>query len=345
MVFLTLSNINILITCIAGWLAQKAPIVREKQILFYYLARFTAFIIVGIFIIISGRELFYRVKRTKKFIVYEVLTGIISLITIPTYLIYVYEVLRKSDEKMDQILFSACVILVFVLICYSIYFIFKELLGKQEQVEYEHNENLLRVATSGLEQRIEAVDEYIEKLRVVNHDRRHFNIMLLELLNQGEIEKAKDLLEKESNRSLRPIYKWCENPTVNVAIGHYLSMAKEKGISLFSKIDIPREIKYDTIGFSMMLGNLIENAIQACEMIENGDKVIWIKVIYQGQFIIELENTFEKEVEFDQFGYPVAKRSGHGFGTRSVESFVKENQGEIVYSIKSKRFSVRIILP
>ena len=189
------------------------------------------------------------------------------------------------------------------------------------------------------------MDEYAKKLRVINHDRRHFNAILLEMLNQGEIEEAKKMLETETYRVPRPIHKWCENETVNVAIGHYLSVAEEKGISLISKIDIPKEIEYDSIGLSMMLGNLIENAIQACQQIENGEKVIIIKVLHQGQFIIELENSCIKRVELDKNGFPTTKKMNHGYGTKSVVAFVQENHGEILYSVKENRFSVRIILP
>ena len=251
----------------------------------------------------------------------------------------------KVLKPLKGFLYGVCSTIGYVLFCYFLYFILKEYFVKLEVSEHDNNVNVLRMATLGLEQRIEVMDEYAKKLRVINHDRRHFNAILLEMLNQGEIEDAKKMLETETYRVPRPICKWCENETVNVAIGHYLSIAEEKGISLISKIDIPKEIEYDSIGLTMMLGNLIENAIQACQQIEKGEKIIVIKVLHQGQFIIELENSCVKKVELDKNGFPTTKKMNHGYGTKSVVAFVKENQGEIVYSVKENRFSVRIILP
>ena len=334
-------SISVLSACIAGAITESA----SERTIVYGLVRLVLFGVWGIAILIWGRELYEAVCQS----VYRRPLGIINLVLsiflIPTYVYLLCAVLIKNNSSSERLLLTAFLISVFILICYLLYFILKESVVKQEKNEHDHNENLLRMATAGLEKRIEVVEEYVEKLRVVNHDRRHFNAMLLELLNQGEVDRARELLEQEAYRVPKPICKWCENETVNVAIGHYLSMAQEKGISLISRIEIPKDFEYDTIGFSMMLGNLIENAIQACQQIESGEKIIWIKVLYQGQFLIEIENTFEKDVELDKEGYPVAKRRGHGFGTRSVDAFIKENQGEILYSIKDKRFSVRIILP
>ena len=317
----------------------------ESRELLYSIIRITMFVIIGVVIKVTGRDLFDKVSGSKAVKVFENIVIALSVIFIPGYCIFLFTILEQNKETALNLIFSIFMIIGLILISYILYFAIRETLIRQEQDEHEHNENLLRIATGGLVQKIEAIDEYVEKIRVVNHDRRHFNAMLLELLNQGDVEKAKELLIEENSHSSKNMIKWCENSTVNVAIGHYLDMAQEKGISLISHIDIPKEIEYDVIGFSMMLGNLIENAIQACEQIENGEKVIWIKVMYQGQFIIEIENSFEKEVEFDGNGFPVAKRSGHGFGTKSVVAFVQENKGEISYSVKERRFSVRIILP
>lgn len=343
--YFVLTDINIFITGLVSKIVEKMSIEKGNGLTVYCSFRIIAFLVAAVIVLSCDKKLPEKLHTKKHSKSLSVIFSIVTVFFIQVYFLDLYQVLKKSNEEMPKILFSTCAVLVFVIICFFFYFIMKESMGKQDQMEYEHNENLLRVATNGLEQRIKAVEVYVEKLRVINHDRRHFNAMLLELLNQGEVEKAKELLKKESSRTTQLSYRWCDNPTVNAAIGHYLSIAQEKGISLVCKIDVPKDIEYDTIGFSMMLGNLIENAIQACEQKKTGEKVIWIKVMYQGQFLIELENTIEKEVEFDNRGFPLSKRSGHGFGTKSVEAFVKENNGEIVYSAKNKRFTVRIILP
>ena len=345
LVYLALINICIVTTVIALGVSNVITSnVREQEIAFGMI-RLAFFAVWLIAIVIYGRDVFERICQWKNSRMFAIVKIVLSCFIIPAYLNYVYNKLEVNQNNLKGFLYGACSTTAFVLFCYFLYFILKEYFVKLEVAEHDNNVNVLRMATLGLEQRIEVMDEYAKKLRVINHDRRHFNAILLEMLNQGEIEEAKKMLETETYRVPRPIRKWCENETVNVAIGHYLSVAEEKGISLISKIDIPKEIEYDSIGLSMMLGNLIENAIQACQQIENGEKIIVIKVLHQGQFIIELENSCVKKVELDKNGFPTTKKMNHGYGTKSVVAFVKENQGEIVYSVKENRFSVRIILP
>lgn len=345
MTYLVLANITILSTASARMIATAITDGLREHDIAYCLIRTAIFAIWGIIIVLWGRDAFEGITRWKYQKWLAVAETIISCFTIPMHIRRAYKGVSLELENLSGFIFVTCIMIGFVIMCYFLYFILKEYFVKREMVEHDNNEGVLRMATLGLEQRIEMMDEYAKKLRVMNHDRRHFNAVLLEMLNQGEVEEAKKLLEKETYRVPKPIRKWCENETVNVAIGHYLSMAEEKGISLISRIDIPKEIEYDTIGLSMMLGNLIENAIHACQQIDHEEKVIVIKVIHQGQFIIEIENSCVKKVELDKNGYPTTKKMNHGYGTKSVVAFVKENNGEILYSTKENRFSVRIILP
>lgn len=345
LVYLALINICIVTTVIALVVSNVITSNAREQEVAFGMIRLAFFSVWLITIVIYGRDVFERICQWKSCRIFAIAKIVLSCFIIPLYLNYVYNQLEVNQNNLKGFLYGVCSTIGYVLFCYFLYFILKEYFVKLEVSEHDNNVNVLRMATLGLEQRIEVMDEYAKKLRVINHDRRHFNAILLEMLNQGEIEDAKKMLETETYRVPRPIRKWCENETVNVAIGHYLSIAEEKGISLISKIDIPKEIEYDSIGLSMMLGNLIENAIQACQQIEKGEKIIVIKVLHQGQFIIELENSCVKKVELDKNGFPTTKKMNHGYGTKSVVAFVKENQGEIVYSVKENRFSVRIILP
>lgn len=61
---------------------------------------------------------------------------------------------------------------------------------------------------------------------LMRHDRRHFEALLYQLLEDGRTEEAKKYLAERLSMEPKGIQKYCENTTVNAAISHYISWAK-----------------------------------------------------------------------------------------------------------------------
>lgn len=95
---------------------------------------------------------------------------------------------------------------------------------------------------------------------------------------------------------------------------------------------------------AIALSNLIENAINACGKVPEGERFIDINAKYKEQLLLEVVNSCEKKVELDEDGLPYTTAAGHGIGTRSVLAFVKETDSEIRYIAEDKVFKVRMII-
>ena len=199
LVYLALINISIVTTVVAFGVSNVITSNVREQTIAFGMIRLALFAVWLIAIWVYGRDVFERMCHWKNCRTYAIIKIVLSCFIIPPYLNYVYSKLEINHNNLKGFLYGVCSTIAYVLFCYFLYFVLKEYFVKLEVAEHDNNVNVLRMATLGLEQRIEVMDEYAKKLRVINHDRRHFNAILLEMLNQGEIEEAK---KNVGNRNL-----------------------------------------------------------------------------------------------------------------------------------------------
>lgn len=216
---------------------------------------------------------------------------------------------------------------------------------KEENQKMQAEREYLQLAASNMSRRLELMEEVSAQNSRAAHDRRHFNNVLLELLEEGKAQEAVALLERQN----QVVPKWgkvyCENPTVNAAVCHYAGLAGHAGIPADITLDIPRDVNVDALELSMVLSNLMENAIQACEKLpENRSPYLRLTCRIVGRLLLELENPCKESTVLDEDGYPFAREEGHGIGSKSVIAFAKKYDGELLYKVENGFFRVRLLV-
>lgn len=193
-------------------------------------------------------------------------------------------------------------------------------------------------------QRLALMDESVQHLSVVQHDQRHFNRTLSELLRAGKSAQALALLERQTESLPQKPQLYCENVSVNAAVSYYAQLARQKDIRCDIRLNIPETLSVDVLSLAMAVSNLMENAIRAVSLLPEERRELRFTAVYTGQLILELANPYAGEVMPDESGYPAAKEAGHGWGTQSVAAFVKRCGGELDYQISDGVFRVRLML-
>ena len=234
---------------------------------------------------------------------------------------------------------------IYVSIIHSLTTITKQYALREENQKILADRVYLQLAADNMAHRLELMEEVSALNNRAAHDRRHFNNLLLGLLEQGHTHEATSLLQSQ-NRVVPKIDRiYCENTTVNAAVSHYASIAEHIGIYLEIELDIPNELDVDSLEFSMVVSNLIENAIQACERLEEGLKT-YIRFTCRsvGRLLMEMENTCTKDTILDEDGFPFANDDSHGIGSKSVIAFAKKYDGELIYKVENGVFQVRLLV-
>lgn len=214
----------------------------------------------------------------------------------------------------------------------------------KEKMKLEADTDIMEIASKSMREKLLAMEQIVQNDRVLRHDRRHFEAMIYELLQEGKVEEAKKCLVQRLALEPKTIPKYCDNPTVNAAIGHYIELGKEKGIRFDLSINIPVKLRVDEMELSIALSNLLENAIHACEGLAPGDKYIKFTAKYKQQLLIEIENPCDEALRLDENGLPFTIEHGHGIGTRSVQAFANKTESTISYLVWNGSFKVRMIV-
>ena len=214
----------------------------------------------------------------------------------------------------------------------------------QEKARLKSDAEIMEMAAKTMKGRLQSAETMMQKDRMMRHDRRHFEALLLQLLEDGRTAEAKKYLTERLAMEPQGVKKYCENTTVNAAISHYISWAEKEGIQTIVSANIPACLVVDEMELAITISNLLENAVYACLKLPEAERYVKLTAKYKNQLLLEIENSCEGTVPLDSEGYPYSHEENHGIGTRSVLAFVNKTNSEIYYFAEEKRFRVRLIV-
>ena len=234
---------------------------------------------------------------------------------------------------------------VYVSIMHSFKTITEQYAMREENQKMQAEREYLQLAAGTMSGRLKLMEEVSAQNSRAAHDRRHFNNVLLELLERGKTGEAAALLQSQNQATPIISRVFCENPAVNAAVCHYAGLAEQAGIPAEIALDIPDNLNVDALELSMVVSNLMENAIQACERLpKNQTPYLRFTCRSVERLLLEMENPCAEGTVLDKNGYPVAREEGHGIGSKSVLAFAKKYDGELLYKIKNGVFRIRLLV-
>ena len=250
-----------------------------------------------------------------------------------------------SNNHIPLLLLILLGLSVYISIIHSLKTITKQYAMREENQKMQAEKEYLQLAAGNMSERLRLMEEASAQNSRAAHDRRHFNNMLLELLEKGENHEAVALLKKQNQAAPKASKVYCENPAVNAAVCHYAGLAEQAGIPVEIELDIPNGLSVDSLELSMVVSNLLENAIVAC-LKQVGSKPLSIHFICRnmGRLLLEIEKPCTQDTALDKNGYPITLEEGHGVGSRSVIAFAKKYDGELLYKIENGCFRVRLLV-
>ncbi|MBW9145830.1 GHKL domain-containing protein [Clostridium sp. CM027] len=192
------------------------------------------------------------------------------------------------------------------------------------------------------------IQELIHTLRAQRHDFNNHISCIYGLLKTGEINVAKEYSEKLANQTseINTILN-IDIPIIAALLNFKLSIAKERKIELYIEINLPKSIKIDPVNISILLGNALDNAIEACENIANGNKFIRIKMyIEKVHLIIKITNSTNKATQEGTGEHKTTHpdKENHGFGLENINYIVNKYDGLIQIEEEENLFILNIAL-
>lgn len=127
--------------------------------------------------------------------------------------------------------------------------------------------------------------------------------------------------------------------------------ASSMGIEMKVEIYIPKEMKYDGPDIVVLVGNLLDNSIEACQNV-SGEKIVKLKLRYvMGNLFVHMKNTYNGDLigrngDIDSETIETTKKETkhHGIGMQNIKRIVKKYNGAMQWKADERYFVMDIML-
>ncbi|MCC3864831.1 GHKL domain-containing protein [Terrisporobacter petrolearius] len=218
---------------------------------------------------------------------------------------------------------------------------------KKNKADILHNNQLLKLQVSDLNNRLQDIEKNKESLNILRHDMRHRLYLIKTMLDEGNYDEIKNIIDNiDNNLRETKIISFCKNPIIDASLSAYIEKAIEKDIKVITKIDIPCELNIDTTDLAVVILNLMENALHASlKQKSREDKIIEISSKYSNKTLaFRIRNRYDGKVTFGKDNLPVTSSLGHGVGMRSVNAFTKKYNSSLSCTYENGWFSTILFI-
>lgn len=188
------------------------------------------------------------------------------------------------------------------------------------------------------------VENMYSKMRGWRHDYRHHIQAMKVHAAHGEyeeIDKYLDMLDDDLT-NVETVIK-TGNRMADAILNSKLSLAMEREIRVKAEAQIPVSLSVSELDLCIIIGNLLDNAIDACMELPPEERLIRIYMEMKGNYLyLALTNTAggQKKKSFAS-----TKGEGHGFGISRIDAIVKKYGGYVTRASEDEAFSTEVLLP
>ena len=232
---------------------------------------------------------------------------------------------------VDNLIMNLVVQLLLTLMIISVFAIVSMIVHLTErEVEAERIEGRHRL----LESELEAERSFVEKAKEIRHDQRHHDRIVLEYIDEGNIEEARRYLgaHGESVESDR-LQSWCGNKLVDAQLRIAFRSCLSRGIVFSADIRLGKSFVMEDTDFVSVMGNLLENAIQAAEGTESPSVTVFSRIL-DGKLLLEIKNSATDHISLS---------AGTGLG--SVKRILSRYDGLLMQESSDGFVISRVIIP
>ncbi len=272
--------------------------------------------------------------------------GVSALLIIqPIATVFVTLVMLKCNyglESIPAVLFSAVAVLMIASNLVTLFLIYR-------QKDYVEAKARLSFANEQIKNQLAHYEElyrYQNEIRTFRHDIKNKLLSVSGLLADGQIEKAidavkgeADFLDEANNGIINS-----GNPAIDAVLQSKLTTADKKGIKLDFSVKLSGEINVDLLELGVLIGNALDNAIEATENIEDSaDKTIFASIITMGgRIVVSVENPVKAEIDTKRISTAKSDKINHGYGLKSIKTIAQKYEGDVFVSCEGNIFTTSI---
>lgn len=199
-----------------------------------------------------------------------------------------------------------------------------------------------------IEKHCEEVENMYRQMRGVKHDlKHHIQTMKAHLIMNQYKELEEYLNELDEDLDIVDTVIKTGNIRIDAVLNSKLAVARARGININAKAIVPAELEINEVDICVIIGNLLDNAIEACEKEKEKNKQfirVYIDILKQ-QLYIYISNSMTNDIQKSGGRYITTKNGSHGFGLLRIDRVVKKYGGYLNRQHEEGVFATEIMLP
>lgn len=203
---------------------------------------------------------------------------------------------------------------------------------------------LIELNNKMLQKSLDETEQTFERWRQSVHDYKNHVIVLKQLANENRVDEIKAFLEEEHDTLSKQLFMIrTGNSVADTLVNLKRSVAEKHHIAFMVHGTLPQKLVVENMDLSNILGNLLDNALEAS--LKEQDGYIELAMKQEKNFLIinvrnKCTDALEKEIDKSTKENPAF----HGIGLKSVKRAVKKYDGQINIEQTPQEFIVNIMI-
>ena len=205
---------------------------------------------------------------------------------------------------------------------------------------------LVEYQTEQSRQHLEEVRSIHREMRGYKHDFHHHLQTLKSYLDAGDLERAREYV-LELDRQLMDVDTLLKtgNVSLDAILSAKIAQAKNERVAVTVKANVPEGLTVSDLELSIIVGNLLDNAIEACRSAE-GEKFLRLFIGMKGKMLyFSMLNAAGAKREKAGSLFKTHKSGAHGFGLRRAEAIIRDHGGWVKYNSEDGAFTSEFLVP
>lgn len=205
---------------------------------------------------------------------------------------------------------------------------------------------LVEYQTEQSEKHLNEARSIHKEMRGYKHDFHHHLQALKGQLEAGEVDRALAYIEQLDNQLMNvdTLLK-TGNVSLDAILSAKIAQAKAENIAVTVKANVPDQLTISDLELSIIIGNLLDNAIEACRTV-TGERFIRIFISMKGTMLyFSMLNAAGAKKKKTGSLFATHKDGVHGFGLRRAEAILEEHGGWVKYNSEDGAFTSEFLVP
>ncbi len=220
-------------------------------------------------------------------------------------------------------------------------------MGYRHSLVYAEEQRQMKRQLTMQVEHLRQINQKVEESAKLRHDFRHHLRTLMTLAAEGRCEELENYIRgiTEINEGMR-LGRLTDNIELDALVQYYSNLAQSSGIQFRARLSLPAALDFPIVDLCGLLGNLLENAVEACLRQQTAQKTIFIAGrVQDGQLEFVVDNSFDGTLNIRGGKYVSAKRNDFGLGISSVSETVERYGGVMNLYADEKGFHAEVSLP